>query len=267
MAIRGGRVPGDPLASMLRELDLRTRAGRVNGSEGPAGPQGPQGEQGPPGTPGGPPGPQGPQGDPGPQGPPGAQGPQGDPGPSTPIGPAGSGPTVALASDDPTTVNARTPLPHAASHGSAGSDPVTIAITQVTNLTTSLASKANLAGDTFTGTVNHSLPTSTSVALAGLVTGDVFDRWRIRADGLLEVGPGSAARDTNLYRSAANQWTTDDALIVSLMLRHLGTTLGFYGAAAVTKPTVTGSRLANPALASLLSALATLGLITDSSTL
>lgn len=41
---------------------------------------------------------------------------------------------------------------------------------------------------------------------------------------------------------------------------------GFYGAAPVAKPTVTGSRTDGTALASLLTALATLGLITDSST-
>ncbi|MER7792894.1 hypothetical protein [Streptomyces sp. NPDC097640] len=46
-------------------------------------------------------------------------------------------------------------------------------------------------------------------------------------------------------RSAANEWTTDDALIVSLAFRHLGTTLGLYGATAATKPTVTGSRGGN----------------------
>ena len=40
--------------------------------------------------------------------------------------------------------------------------------------------------------------------------------------------------------------------------------LGFFGAAATTKPTVTGSRSANAALASLLTALANLGLVTDS---
>ena len=40
---------------------------------------------------------------------------------------------------------------------------------------------------------------------------------------------------------------------------------GFFGATAVAKPTVTGSRGANDALASLLNALASLGLVTDSS--
>lgn len=44
-----------------------------------------------------------------------------------------------------------------------------------------------------------------------------------------------------------------------------GSTLGFYGATGATKATITGSRGANAALASLLTALASLGLITDSS--
>jgi hypothetical protein len=42
--------------------------------------------------------------------------------------------------------------------------------------------------------------------------------------------------------------------------------LGFYGSAAITKPTVSGSRGGNAALASALTALASLGLLTDSST-
>jgi hypothetical protein len=42
--------------------------------------------------------------------------------------------------------------------------------------------------------------------------------------------------------------------------------LGFFGSAAVAKPTVTGSRGGNAALASALTALASLGLMTDSST-
>lgn len=44
-----------------------------------------------------------------------------------------------------------------------------------------------------------------------------------------------------------------------------GTGIGFLGATPVARPTVTGSRGGNAALASLLTALATLGLITDSS--
>jgi hypothetical protein len=48
-------------------------------------------------------------------------------------------------------------------------------------------------------------------------------------------------------------------------LNHDGTTVGFYNTTPVVKPTVTGSRGGNAALASLLTALASQGLITDSS--
>lgn len=44
-----------------------------------------------------------------------------------------------------------------------------------------------------------------------------------------------------------------------------GGTLGFYGHAPAAKPTVSGSRGSNAALASLLTALAGLGLLVDSS--
>ncbi|WP_369271653.1 hypothetical protein AB5J55_17905 [Streptomyces sp. R11] len=117
-----------------------------------------------------------------------------------------------------------------------------------------------------TGTVTNNVAAAGTPAFGGGVTGDTFDRWRILANGTIEAGSGSTARDTNWRRSAANEWTTDDSVIVTLMLRHLGTTLGFYGAAATTKPVVTGSRGGNAALASLLTALANLGLVTDNTT-
>ena len=50
-----------------------------------------------------------------------------------------------------------------------------------------------------------------------------------------------------------------------LTARFAQTSLGFFGAAPVARPTVTGSRSGNAALASLLTQLANLGLITDSS--
>ena len=49
-------------------------------------------------------------------------------------------------------------------------------------------------------------------------------------------------------------------------VRHLSTKIGFFGASVAVKPTITGSRGGNAALASLLTALAGLGLITDSTT-
>jgi len=53
---------------------------------------------------------------------------------------------------------------------------------------------------------------------------------------------------------------------LSTMFDLVGNKMAFFGAAAVVKPTITGSRGSNVALASLLTELATLGLITDSTT-
>lgn len=47
------------------------------------------------------------------------------------------------------------------------------------------------------------------------VTGDANDRFYIEAGGQQNWGSGSAAVDTNLYRSAANTLKTDDALVVT----------------------------------------------------
>ncbi len=49
---------------------------------------------------------------------------------------------TAVITTDSRLSNSRTPTSHASTHGSAGSDPITIAQSQVTNLTTDLAGKA-----------------------------------------------------------------------------------------------------------------------------
>lgn len=49
MAQRGQRVPGNALASKLRDVELKTRPGRSRGSAGATGATGPQGPQGPQG--------------------------------------------------------------------------------------------------------------------------------------------------------------------------------------------------------------------------
>lgn len=175
--------------------------------------------------------------------------------------------TVA-AGDDSRLTNARTPTAHAASHATAGTDPITptaIGAYPAASGAALESGKLDKAGGTLTGGLTINTPAAGDALLALHVDAEVFDRVRLLNDRL-EIGPGTGARDTNWRRSAANEWTTDDAVVVSLMLRHLGTTLGFYGATAVTKPAVTGSRGGNAALASLLTALASLGLITNNST-
>lgn len=57
----------------------------------------------------------------------------------------------------------------------------------------------------------------------------------------------------------------DGRLEIEGSLDHDGSAVGFYGTAPASKPTVTGSRGGNAALASLLTGLASLGLVTDSS--
>jgi hypothetical protein len=68
-------------------------------------------------------------------------------------------------------------------------------------------------------------------------------------------------------RSGGNNRVTASGSIVTInaSLAHTGTSVGFYSTSAAVKQTVSGSRGGNAALASLLTALATVGLITDSS--
>lgn len=58
--------------------------------------------------------------------------------------------------------------------------------------------------------------TTADTSLAFNVNGTAtFDNFRALGDGTMQWGSGSAARDTNLYRSAANTLKTDDSLIVA----------------------------------------------------
>jgi hypothetical protein len=59
--------------------------------------------------------------------------------------------------------------------------------------------------------------------------------------------------------------TLVNSLEIDADLNHDGTNVGFYGSAPASKQVVTGSRGGNAALASLLTALSTIGLITNSS--
>lgn len=63
---------------------------------------------------------------------------------------------------------------------------------------------------THTGLIQSTRTNSTDPALAAQVTADTFDRWRVYNSGLQEWGTGALARDTNLYRGAADILQTDD---------------------------------------------------------
>ncbi|MFH8926379.1 hypothetical protein ACH4D4_04920 [Streptomyces pristinaespiralis] len=189
----------------------------------------------------GPAGPAGPQGDPGPAGAGGIQGPEG---PQGPQGPPGE-------------------------------------ITQA-ELDTALALKADKAGATFTGNVNVN---GADFAIVGTGKGYRFRRGGggldLEATGADLIvsnwsGPNFDGTQRSYDRYSADALNVQhagkrefvDALYGAT--RHVidGTTnqTGWYGAAPVGRQTVTGSRADGTALASLLTALAALGWITDNTT-
>ena len=69
-------------------------------------------------------------------------------------------------------VDSGTPAAHASTHASAGSDPLTLAQSQVTSLTTDLAAKLSIAGGTMTGQLNFSGTTHAGLKLLSLTTAE-----------------------------------------------------------------------------------------------
>jgi hypothetical protein len=194
---------------------------------------------------------------------------------------------------------------HAATHAAAGSDPVTLTQDQITGLAAALAALAPLAGATFTGTVTVSNAAFNVTGYTTLAGGQANGNWaifgnlsafgtgkayRFRTDGSsldLEAtgvdlivsnwsGTNFDGTQRSYMRFAANalasQWAGKVEFVDALYgtaqhtLDGTGNQVGFFGATPASKPTVTGSRGGNAALASLLTALATLGLITDGTT-
>jgi hypothetical protein len=93
------------------------------------------------------------------------------------IAPSGGGTaTQIVGATDSRLTNARTPTAHAASHAAAGSDPITVSQSQVTNLTTDLAAKVSTSRQILAGT--------------GLTGGG-----NLTADRTLAVSFGSTASD------------------------------------------------------------------------
>lgn len=102
------------------------------------------------------------------------------------------------------------------------------------------------------------------------------NRWGVGATSAAESG-GNAGSDFNINRFNDAGAFVDTPILIRRSdgmifigpgpnISVNGTNLGFFGSAPITKPTVTGSRGGNAALASLLTTLANLGLIIDSTT-
>lgn len=78
------------------------------------------------------------------------------------------------------------------------------------------AADALKTDDNFTGLrLSSEQSASTSQSFSSLVTGDTFARYLVTTAGVINWGDGTNARDTNLYRSAANYLKTDDNLALA----------------------------------------------------
>jgi hypothetical protein len=146
-----------------------------------------------------------------------------------------------------------------------------------------VAGKAALHLRTEDGT-SHVLGDLSGIATLGAATlgsGASYQALTV-AGSLLTVGASSVQERAQALLSSTWVTSTDATRTARLALSAYDATaareglrveadgtaarLGFFGSAAVAKPTVTGSRGGNAALASALTALASLGLMTDSST-
>lgn len=88
------------------------------------------------------------------------------------------------------------------------------------------------------------------------------NRWNLYVDGTAT----NYLAGNVLVGTTTDGMTAGGSLAIAKDLAHRGTLVGFYNTAPAAKPTVSGSRGGNAALASLLTALAGLGLLTDSTT-
>ena len=109
----------------------------------------------------------------------------------------------------------------------------------------------NFAAENWTDTAQGTYQTWSVTATGGTVTAEAM---RLQDSGILTIGATAASGTAKLQVTGG---TSTDTLAVS-------GNAGFFGTAATTKPTVTGSKGANAALTSLMTALAGLGLVVDS---
>jgi hypothetical protein len=104
----------------------------------------------------------------------------------------------------------------------------------------------------------HSVGAASGIWNSGGPLALQWDAAGATAQGNLLVGTGTD--------NAVDRLQVSGGVLLAGALRHTGAAAGFFGTAAIAKPAITGSRAGNAALASLLTQLAALGLITDTST-
>ena len=152
-----------------------------------------------------------------------------------------------------TLTNCTFPTLNQPTSGTAGGLTGTPAITVASVTTAGMVSSTNTSGYNF-----MAAGTAGNGAYLAKVTGDSTYRWIVDQNGAMSWASGSAGADTTLARTSSGVLTLTGSLGVS-------GPVGFNGTAPASKPTVSGSRGSNAALASLLTALANMGLLTDSS--
>ena len=124
---------------------------------------------------------------------------------------------TAVITTDSRLSDARTPLAHAASHGSAGSDPVTLAQSQITNLVSDLSAKAPIDSPVFTTKVT--LPVTSGTFLGTNSLGEIYKVGASPGLGYLpytaSVGGGIAWQNlaTLVKTDSANTFTVGGHLI------------------------------------------------------
>jgi hypothetical protein len=108
---------------------------------------------------------------------------------------------TAVITTDTRLSNSRTPTSHASTHASAGSDPVTLAQSQVTNLTTDLAAKAPLVSPALTGT--PTTPTASQSDSSTQIASTAF----VASNALMKFGSTISTR-TNLIANPSIEVST-----------------------------------------------------------
>jgi hypothetical protein len=115
------------------------------------------------------------------------------------------------------------------------------------------------------GAADVTVYTGSQGVLAGVFqhvpSGVVYPRFEPGLTGDMPTIRGVGETNTGLRLSASGT-----GLILSASAHRFNANVGFYGTTPIAKPTITGSRGGNAALASLMTALAAFGIVTDSTT-